>query len=246
MASKAIPILTFHSLDEASSPLSFPPELFRKGMRWLRDQGYQAIPLRQMVSVWESGGALPEKAFVMTFDDGYRSVIEVALPLLSEIGFPATIFINDEGIGEQLPPMCGRPRMSWGQIRELHDAGFEIGSHTLSHADLSKLDRAEIEEELAGARELIQTRLGTAPESFAYPGGHWNPQVREVARRHYRCACTTDLGYAGPGNDLYSLPRIEMHYFRSWRTFSLLASRGIEAYLALRRGPRALRQRVLE
>jgi peptidoglycan/xylan/chitin deacetylase (PgdA/CDA1 family) len=237
----SIPILMFHALDDLEPPLSFPPQVFRACMNWLREQGIRALTVTDAWRCLQSGAEPDGPTVAISFDDGYQSVFEIALPVLREIGFGATVFVNDSGKSSQLAPMEGRARMSWTQISTLAESGFEIGAHTLTHPDLTRMSESQMEAEIAGSRAAVEGKVGVVVTSFAYPFGLWNAAARRIASQHFECACTTGLRTATSESDAYTLPRIECSYFRSVRMFRLLASPALPAYLAARRVPRAMR-----
>lgn len=94
----ALPILTFHALDDKPSVISFPPELFRRGMANLHENGYRTISLLGAVDHLRLKKSFPERSFVITFDDGYESVYEKAFPVLQDYRMTATIFLT---VGER-------------------------------------------------------------------------------------------------------------------------------------------------
>jgi peptidoglycan/xylan/chitin deacetylase (PgdA/CDA1 family) len=239
----AIAILALHSLDDMDSPLSFPPSLFESGMRDLHARGYRSITVREASRMLSGSTPWPEKTIALTFDDGYVSVLEQALPVLQETGFRATVFLNTGGSAHgELPVMEGRKRLSWTQVRQLHEAGVEIGAHTESHPDLTRLPEARIEAEMTASRMAIEDAIGERVASFAYPFGFHNEATRSAARRQFECACAGDLGLVSPSSDPWALERVEMHYFNTPATFRLLHGPRLSAYLALRRAPRLVRQ----
>jgi peptidoglycan/xylan/chitin deacetylase (PgdA/CDA1 family) len=124
-------------------------------------------------------------------------------------------------------------------------AGISFGSHTRTHPNLKKLSIQEVEEELVGSKNAIADATGHPVDTFAYPYGAYDTAVRNLASRHFRLACSTDLGFVQPDSDLFALERIEMYYFRSLWLFRQLFAPTTGAYLALRKQLRRLR-RALE
>lgn len=240
-----IPILMFHSIDAEASPLSFPVSVFRDGLIWLRAHGWRSLTVTEASECLRGMVEAPQHAFAISFDDGYRSVYQAALPVLMDLGYTATLFVNGSDQTNQLPLMEQRPRMTWDEIGDLHEQGFEIGAHSVTHPDLTRLSASQVETELLESRTVIERRTGARPTSLAYPFGFWNRSVREKASQCYRCACTTDLAFATSASDLFALPRLEMHYFRSPRLFRLLTSGLLPLYLTMRRVPRNIRERTL-
>ena len=105
----ALPILTFHALDDKRSPLSFPPELFRRGMRQLHQAGFRTVSANRAAHLLREGKPLPGRLMAITFDDGYRSVFEHGLPVLEQLGYTATVFLNT-GPAAGGAAADGRPR----------------------------------------------------------------------------------------------------------------------------------------
>ena len=127
---------------------------------------------------------------VVTFDDAYRSVIERALPILSELGLPATVFTVTAFAGSEEPMTwpgidgwLGGPYepelapMSWEELEQLAGAGWEVGSHTVTHPRLPTLGDAELAEELTRSREVCAERLGRECRSLAFPYGDYDDRV---------------------------------------------------------------------
>ncbi len=234
------PILTFHMLATPRSPLAFPPELFRAGLRRLADDGYRALDLLEAAALVRAGEGFPPKSIVLTFDDGYASVHEEALPLLVDLSWTATVFVPTESIGGR--SAGGWPLVGTGALRELIAAGFSIGSHTVSHPDLTRSTDAEVLSELRDGKERLEDLLGEPVRSFAYPFGRYDARSRAVAEDIFDCACGDVLAYARAGDDPWLLPRIETWYLsRTW-AFGRFGSRPIDAYLTFRRVPRSVRR----
>lgn len=236
------PILTFHMLGSPRSPLSFPPDLFREGLRRLADEGYQALDLLEAAALVRAGGGFPGKSFVLTFDDGLASVHAEALPLLAELRWTATVFVTAGAIGGRSAQ--GWPMLDAGMLRELYAGGISIGGHTVSHPNLKRSTNAQIRSELEEGQARLQELVEAPVRSFAYPFGRYDARSRSVAAELYDCACTDVLAYARAGDDPWLLPRIETWYLsRRWQ-LERFGSKGIDAYLNVRRAPRALRRAV--
>jgi peptidoglycan/xylan/chitin deacetylase (PgdA/CDA1 family) len=238
-----IPVLTFHALNESASPLSVPPRVFARGLEHLHERGWRTVSLGEIATRLEARKPLPERALAITFDDGFRSVSDEALPVLRALGYSATVFlaVGADDRAETMLPMDDRPMLTWSQARELRDAGWEIGAHSRTHPDLTRLPDERIESEMRGSQVVIEDRLGARVSAFAYPFGRHDRRTRAIARRHFACACATRLGRVGPESDRYALERIDAHYLRTDRLFRLLASRALPWYLRARAIPRAAR-----
>jgi peptidoglycan/xylan/chitin deacetylase (PgdA/CDA1 family) len=240
-----IPIFTFHALDHGREPFAFPPARFAELLDRLAAAGFAGRPIGELVDAVEAGSP-PARRCGLTFDDGYRSLHEHALPLLAARGMPATVFVNgpaDPGAErERLAPMLGRERLSWAEMREMGRHGIEFGAHTVTHPDLTRLDEAEIERQLVDSKRRLEDALSLPVRTFAYPYGRFDVRSRDAARRHFEAAFSDRLGLLRPGDDRWALPRVETYYLRSTSTLPLVASAGLAAYLALRNVPRRLRR----
>ena len=144
-------------------------------------------------------GATPERVVVLTFDDASRSHATFVAPLLKKYGFGATFFICE------FPPDFATDKakyMTWGQIRSLHDMGFEIANHTRTHTHVDKMNRPELIEELAYIEDRCAEYGIAKPVSFAYPAYDTHPTALEVLReRGYGFARTGGSRPFRPGKD---------------------------------------------
>lgn len=205
--SKGIPVLMYHKIGvpPAGSQLGklwVSPEMLRKQMDYLKSNGYQPITFREIYAFWDKGTPLPSKPVVITFDDGYENNHSAAFPILKEFGFPATIFIvvyTVEGDNRWHDPKSETriAMLSWKQILELRDGGWEIGSHTLNHPRLPTLTPEKRKEEMEKSREILKQKLGYLPDTFAYPygAGEDDPAIRDQAKAAgYRIAVGVHAG----------------------------------------------------
>ena len=183
--------LTYHAItDTWDNELAISPASFESQIRRIARAGYRAV-------TFSTFAAEPSARDVVaiTFDDGFSSLYEHAVPLLEELGWPATVFVTT-GAVERDEPMrwllgSTRPEpqdartlhpLSWEQIETLAARGWEIGSHSVSHPLLSKLEPALRTEELVASRNAIAEHVGSCA-SVSYPWGEVNDVVVEAARR---------------------------------------------------------------
>lgn len=242
-----LPILTFHDLAVPNSPVSIRPGVFRRGLTRLFERGYRTLSLSEAVELIRRGEQAPSGHFVITFDDGYRSVYEEAFPTLIECGMSATVFLAvGRGAGtaseDSLPPLCNRPMLSWSQIREMRQAGIELGAHTLTHPDLTRLPGHEVESEIHDSKVVIEQALGTPVRSFAYPFGRYDDRSRQIVQRHFQCGCSDRLGLITPSSDPYALERVDGYYLRTDRLFAVMSTRWLSCYVRARSIPRRVRR----
>jgi peptidoglycan/xylan/chitin deacetylase (PgdA/CDA1 family) len=180
-----VPILTYHNLaEQAKGRLVLAAAGFREQMRYLKTNGYRVVSLGDFIEFTRLNRQLPQKAVVLTFDDGYRAFKDHAHPVLKELGFTATLFIYTDWVG------AGRGALSWSDLRELAAEGVDIQAHTKTHADLRRaLGETEaqyarrMQMELEQPQELFNKNLGRRSQVLAYPYGRWEeellPKVKE-------------------------------------------------------------------
>jgi peptidoglycan/xylan/chitin deacetylase (PgdA/CDA1 family) len=133
----------------------------------------------------------------VTFDDGYESVFTEALPEMQSRGTVGTVFVVVGAVGKhntwdvKLSPKPFR-HLSWPQIMDLAGSGFEIGSHTLSHRDLTRLDTGRLRQELATSRKIIEDHTGVPVSAISYPFGRYTQRVLdEAVEAGYTCGFTS-------------------------------------------------------
>ena len=183
-------VLCYHAVSPAwPARLSVRPDRFRTQLRTLADRGYTGTTFTEAVA-----GRARGRRVAVTFDDGYRSVLDLARPILDELGWPATLFAPTDYIGSDEPMQwpgiddwVGTPHerellpLSWDDLRGLAGAGWEIGSHTRSHPHLTTLGDEELAAELVEAKSVCERELGQCT-SIAYPYGDVDARVIAAAR----------------------------------------------------------------
>ena len=174
---------------------------------------------------------------VITFDDGCETDLVVAAPVLQDAGFGATFYVTLDFVG--------RPGfMTARQVRELADAGFEIGSHALTHSYMPDLPPARMREELAGSKARLEEITNRPVVHFACPGGFWNRRLAEYAREiGYDTVSTSRPGVNGPSADRYALARVAIMRTTDLDTFAALCQgRGLARQRAQERALRAAKR----
>jgi len=243
----AFPILTFHAIDDRASVLSFSPRLFHSGIARLHNSGYRTLNLSEVVTCLKKGRPFPERSFAITFDDGYQSVYEHALPVLQRYGFSATVFLtvgenSPKAESERLPSLCERSMLSWREIKQMHRGGITFGAHTLTHPDLRSISSALINVEVRDSKTIIEDILGTEVACFAYPYGRYDNRCREIVSQHFICACSDKLGLVHTNSDLYAIERVDTYYLRNERLFGITLTELFPWYIRARSIPRRIRR----
>ena len=214
MTEAPVPILMYHAVatapNDATRELSVAPEAFTEQMAMIGDLGLTPVSTAELAASWRSGGPLPPRPVLITFDDGYEGVHRHALPVLAKHGFAATLFVSTGWIKGAHDTGGGLDTMlDWDQVRELADTGVEIGGHSHTHPQLDQLEDDRLRYELIHSKEIVSDELGTVPASFAYPYGYSSRRVREAVRETgYAQALAVGNGLARRRQGPYALRRV--------------------------------------
>ena len=173
---KRIPILMYHSISDSAANGRHPyydtrtsPRVFDQHMKLLHNNNYTVISPEAVVAQFNQKDFENRKCAVITFDDGFRDFYTNAFPILSKYGFTATMYLPTAYIQEQTQSFKGIDCLSWNEVRELHRAGMQFGSHTVTHPVLKQVSHSELETEVGRSKQTIEQELGAAVTSFAYP-----------------------------------------------------------------------------
>lgn len=240
-------ILTWHSLDTSESPISVAPEVFRAQAQFLASGRVRVLSLIALTQAPEDAG----DAVALTFDDGFTNIAEQALPLLLELGLPATVFVVTDHVGKTnawggrvasgIPTL---PLMDWDTLATWEGRGIDVGAHTRRHVDLTTVSGATLEDEIVGSAEHIAGTLGRRPEAFAYPYGRVSSEAARIARASYRAAVTTELGALRQHDDSARFPRLDMYYLRQPGLLEQWGAPAFRRRLWLRAQGRRVRQLI--
>lgn len=243
MSRGGLPILTYHAFDTSGSVISTDPAWFAETLDALIEAGYRGVDLGEWVA---RGRPDVGRGFALAFDDGLRSILDVA-DVVARRRVPATVFLVTDRVGTD-NDWPGQPRaipraplLGWSDLGALATAGFAFAAHGRTHRRLDRCDRAALERELRGSRDAIEQRLGHPCRLLAYPYGLATPRGRLAASRHFDAAFGTRLDVAGAWEDAFDLSRIEAHYLRSRRALDRLLSGRGHRWLRGRRFLRAAR-----
>jgi peptidoglycan/xylan/chitin deacetylase (PgdA/CDA1 family) len=226
-------VLCYHALSPTwTAALSTTPDRFERQISLLVERGYRGGTFTEAVT-----SPPPGRVLAITFDDAYRSVIELGLPILDRLGVPATVFVPTDFVGADAPLrwpgidgwLNGPDEreltpMSWSELQALQDAGWEIGSHTGSHPRLTQIDDRGLADELERSKAVCESRLARPCTSLAYPYGDADERVAAAAAcAGYRAAAGLPAGRLGP-RDSFRWPRIGVYHLDDDRRFRLKIS----------------------
>jgi peptidoglycan/xylan/chitin deacetylase (PgdA/CDA1 family) len=204
-----VPILMYHVIADPAAGAPYP-ELFVRAtdfagqMRWLERHGYHPVTLRAVWDHWRHGARLPTRPIVISFDDGYLSVVRSALPPMRARGWPGVLNLTVKnlrvagGIGP-------------GRVRRLLAAGWELDSHTFSHPDLTSLSDRALAHEVTGSRRQLRRQFGAPVDFFCYPAGRYDPRVVAAVRSAGYLAATTTLDGLATPHRPFELRRIRVN-----------------------------------
>jgi peptidoglycan/xylan/chitin deacetylase (PgdA/CDA1 family) len=208
---EAVPILMYHVIAPPPSGAPFPglyvpAAEFAAQMQALKAAGWRPVTLDQLRASWTRGAKLPPgKPIVITFDNGYHSQYVSALPVLRRMGWVADENMQLSG----LPPSQGG--LTTAQVRGMVDAGWELDTQGISHADLISLDASQLHYQVVIARQRLQRQYHVPVNWFCYPSGHYDATVIDaVSAAGFVGSTTVVPGWASPSNDPYRLPRLRV------------------------------------
>lgn len=219
-----VPILEYHVLGRPKTEVPYPdlyvPRAgFRKQMNWLDRQGYEAVTLEEVEEAWYHGGTLPAKPIVLSFDDGYRPQYTFALPTLRKHGWPGVLNLKARGSD-----------LYESNVKAMLAAGWELAAHTINHSDLTTLEGAALEEEVAGSRRILEREYGVPVKDFCYPAGRFDATVIAAVEAAGYVAATTEIPGFATRDHPYELARIEV--LGSWTVGTLAETMRADAEAA--------------
>ncbi|HAM33819.1 MAG TPA: polysaccharide deacetylase [Deltaproteobacteria bacterium] len=224
-SSVEVPVLLYHDIsDEYRDSYTISPSLFAAQMEWLHNNGFRAVPLREIVRLPGNG-----KTVVITFDDGYASYMDYGFPLLREYGFHSTINVIGSLAGTYLHDGGNRPLMAWDEYRHLLKSGLvEIGCHTHGlHSFAQKgvlgISGETLRQDLRTFREVLRRETGRSTDILAWPYGLYDAKRISIAREEgFRHILTSRNASFPVSGDIAEIPRRninELHDITSFRTW---------------------------
>ena len=233
--STALRVLMYHKVNDIpDNPTTVPVGHFDEQLAQLAELGYTVVDLDAVLGYYTVGKPLPRGAVLITFDDGYRDIVENALPVLQKHGYPAVIFVPVAFMGDTMPlphemhltERGVRNRtLDWGLVRELDAAGVRVESHGIAHRPLAEVALDEAVREIAVSKLKLEEQLGRPVRSYAYVKGseaHFHPVHESLLKQAgYDCAFTSISRANGPGADPFRLGRYNVEPYAP-RTFELV------------------------
>lgn len=208
-----VPILMYHYVEpwpaganEIRKNLTVLPEDFTAQMEYLHAQGYETVSLYDLVYALTLGQPLPSKAVIVTFDDGYRSLPQYAVPIMERYGYRGTIFVITQFMDSGLPAY-----LTWPEAESLYARGWKIEPHTKSHEELAGRGRAFQLYQMLGSIQTVAAHIGVQPRFFSYPSGKYDDLTLQLARElDLWGGVTVSFGRTHTVKDLYTLSRVRV------------------------------------
>lgn len=220
---KNIPIIAYHKVSDVTEIglTTVSPIKFEQQLNIINSLGFEPITFKDI----EIGGNLPAKPIIITFDDGYESVYDIALPILEKFGYKAVVYIITDFIGkhstwEAVSFQQKYMHLSLSQIRILQKKGYEIASHGKSHKYLPIMSNKEVYSELTDSKMYLEEQIGERIISFCYPYGRSCKRVREIVGQTGYKFATQNLSLSkSSNNNPLSLQRRSIYASDTSRTF---------------------------
>jgi peptidoglycan/xylan/chitin deacetylase (PgdA/CDA1 family) len=209
-------ILTYHRIAVPRSgsfeALTVPPQRFARQLKILQLLRYEFLSLDDLCLWFAGEQKMAKRPVVITFDDGYGDIYEHAFALLHAGRLPAVVFLVADRKADSWREREGKgplQLLSWSQIKFMSEAGIVFGSHSLTHARLTRCNEVQLRAEVIDSKKMIEDQIGRSVKHFCYPYGNFDQRVQHtVQEAGYETACTTERGAVLPGTDPWRLPRL--------------------------------------
>lgn len=220
-----IPILCYHNLNPVKrGSMNMTPDKFESQIKWIKNNGYTIIPLKDAVAYLQGKrDSLPKKSVVITVDDGWKSVYTYMYPIVKKYNFPVTLFIYPQTISQ------GNNAMTWDELKKLQQTGlFNIQSHTYDHPNFKvmkkRLSASKYEQyvkmQMTKSKKILEDKMGTSITLLAWPFGIYNDYLeKQAANTGYDMAFTIDYRAANRGFRTEAQPRFMIIDTLSQKTF---------------------------
>lgn len=229
-------ILMYHSFGDNPASFTVSAGAFRKQLSYLKEKKYNVIFLSELVNRLRSGTSVAGSV-VITIDDGYLDTHTIALPILREFGFPATVFIIPGMLGSQMKNSEGvmLPLLSQTLVNEMSASGIiEFSPHSMSHQILPTISFENAVTEIEDARRAVSLLAAGAPHNFAFPKGKYNAQLLSYLKEHgFSGVLSVHPGLVRQDSDVMLLPRNAVHAGTTLHQFRILTSHSLKWSLRL-------------
>lgn len=197
-------IFVYHRFDEPKRPsTNISTEILRKQFDYIKENGYEVVPLSKLVIALENKEEIPKNWVVLVIDDGYKSFYENGLSVFKEYGFPFTLFIYVEASYKKYGDY-----MTFEQIKDVQNQGGEIEYHSYAHKHMVGLDNDKLTQDFKDGIEIFQKYMGRKPKYFAYPFGEYDERVIQKAKEFgFEALLNQNSGAVSARSDVFDLYR---------------------------------------
>ena len=224
-----VPVVMYHAILATDTDLEInivhiTLEAFEKQMAWLHTNGYLTISIDEMLKNVEASAS--KKSIVLTFDDGYLSLLKLATPILQKYGFKATLFLTSEISEGNLMekreiyyPNNDRA-LTWAEVKELHNLGWDIQAHGANHLKHNSLNRPELYQEMNNCKSAIKNQLKKSPVYYSFPFGRYNSLcLKMLGELNFSAGFSVHQGLVSKRSDVRRLPRVAINRLDTIKTF---------------------------
>lgn len=201
----SVAVLNYHQINDTDeNALTVKTADFEEQMRYLAENNYVTITPEEMLAAFKDNSPLPEKAVVITFDDGYIDNYKNAYPILKKYNLKATIFVITDYVS--LYPNY----ITWDNAKEMQNSGvINLESHTMDHLNLLKVDKNEARLQLSGSKHWLEAHLKKPVKFLAYPEGDYNSEIIAMLKElGYEGAFTVSYKLTSKNENPYELSRV--------------------------------------
>jgi peptidoglycan/xylan/chitin deacetylase (PgdA/CDA1 family) len=248
-AQAGIRILLYHRIGRGGDQLGVRRDRFAAQMEYLAGAGFQVVGVAEALGSLAGEGAGADRLVGLSFDDGYRAVVEDGHDLLRDHGFRATVFVVPRAVDGRLTfpwdadARDRHPVLGWDEITALdRRSPFSFEAHSMSHPVLPRLATPAARAQIRESKSVLEERLGRPVQVFAYPGGWYGPRERElVAEAGYAAACSCEPGINTQHTDRFELRRVAVSSTDTLLDFRAKVHGGHDAAPLLRRAYRRIK-----
>ena len=203
---RTLSVLCYHGFSKTGNKYSIEPRIFEAQIKKILTHS-RVISIEEAISVL-AGKQLSGPAIVLTIDDGYADVLNVA-SIIAKYQIPVTLFVLSDPRNANRSELDHNGRLlSWQELRHLSSLGWTIGCHSATHADFSNLSKKEIKKEIIYAKKMIEEKLETKVKYFAYPKGIFNERIVQLVKKAgYQAAFGIQAGTVTHKSNRWVLPR---------------------------------------
>jgi peptidoglycan/xylan/chitin deacetylase (PgdA/CDA1 family) len=232
MIKNGIPVLMYHgvvdSVNDAINPIHISRKAFEEQMTWLFENNYRAITISDMLNLFEKKQTSPNSV-VLTFDDGYQSMLYNATPILKKFNFSATLFLITGAVGEKNYAELNTAQSSfpeddgpldWNQLKSMQASCWDIQAHSQNHYIHNMISYESMEKEMKCSKKTIENNLNKKVQFYCYPCGSYNTDCLKLLKTlGYKAAFSVHPGLAKMNSDYRRLPRIEINRYTDLDSF---------------------------